>query len=209
MLAGTASGCFLCAPPAHLTYWQNHQGSAISGLGPIVPGYSVVGAVPHVRSAADAAAGGAPEFLTFAEQVRLRLVRQYGSCLMTEHGRMPVCVETVAAERHCYHAHFLLFPGAPGVLDAAAAYFEQSRCASTLLEALRAAHSFGEYFLLSPDPATFVVFGNQKTLPRQFARVLVAASVGKIDEASWQRFPKEEEAAATAAHLRNMFGGEA
>lgn len=84
------TGCFLCDPPADLTYCKTADGLAISGLGPLVDGYSVVSAVPHVRSAADAAVGGAPEFLPFAERVRSRLIARYGSCLLTEHGRMPV-----------------------------------------------------------------------------------------------------------------------
>lgn len=200
-----ATGCFLCEPPPDLTYRKTADGLAISGLGPLVDGYSVVAAVPHVRSAADAAAGGAPAFLPFAERVRARLIQTYGSCLLTEHGRMPVCVDSVGAERHCYHAHFLCFPAVPAVVDAARGYFDTARELSELSSALSLARTFSEYFLLSPNPQQFFVFANQRSVPRQFARTLVAAAIGKVGEAAWQSVPRREEARDSASRLRTLF----
>ena len=199
------TGCFLCDPPDDLTYCKTADGVAVSGLGPLVDGYSVVSAVPHVRSAADAAVGGAPEFLPFAERVRSRLIAKYGTCLLTEHGRMPVCVTTVGAERHCYHAHFLCFPAAPGIVEAAKSYFQIGRETATLQTALQIARTFDEYFLLSPNPQQFLIFANQRSLPRQFARTLVAAAIGKTSEATWQSVPKRAEALESANRLRTLF----
>ena len=121
---------------------------------------------------------------------------------------MPVCATTVGAERHCYHAHFLCFPAVPGIVEAATGYFEIAREVAELQAALQIARMFDEYFLLSPNPQQFFVFANQRTLPRQFARTLVAAAIGKTGEAAWQSVPKRAEALDSANTLRTLFSGE-
>jgi len=56
--------------------------------------------------------------------VRGLLSDRFGGCLLTEHGRMPVCHGAAgAADRHCFHAHFLMFPAAPSILGLAVPYF--------------------------------------------------------------------------------------
>src|SRR5712692_1420988 len=117
-------GCFLCNPETGLVYWNDRTNIALCGLGPIVKGYSVVAPRSHVRSAADAAAGEAVEFLAFASEVRAKLSELYGPCLLTEHGRLPVCVDVSGTtDPHCYHAHFLMFPGVSTLEDKARSYF--------------------------------------------------------------------------------------
>ena len=197
--------CFLCSPDPELVYFVDDIGFALCGLGPIVDGYSVVGTTQHVRSAEEAAEGGlAPGFLTFASDVRNRLISEYGSCLLTEHGRMPVCgTETGDADTHCYHAHFLMFPRVKSVDAEARTHFEQIVERSTLKDALRTASSSENYFLLSPAPDRFLVMTQPRREVRQFARFLVARSMGHPEDACWRRKPERSKAVSMARRLRS------
>lgn len=199
-------GCFLCSPDADLMYWSNRTSLALCGLGPIVKGYSVVAPRLHIRSAADAAAGEVSEFLAFASDVRAKLSKLYGQCLLTEHGRLPVCIDiSGTTDPHYYHAHFLMFPGVPALEDKASSYFARVKYASSLAEALEIARVENEYFLLSPDPQRFVVMTRPGRLIRQFARLLVAESLGRPELANWRRYSLREEAVSAAAELRGSF----
>lgn len=199
-------GCFLCNPDADLVYQSDCTSLALCGLGPIVKGYSVVATRRHIGSAADAAAGEATEFPTFASDIRSKLAGLYGQCLVTEHGRLPVCVDVSGTtDPHCYHAHFLMFPGAPAVEATARSYFRKAEYASSLEEALEIARSHKEYFLVSPDPQRFVIMTRPGRLIRQFARLLVAESLGYPELANWRHHSLREDAALTAAELRGLF----
>jgi hypothetical protein len=198
--------CFLCDPDADLVYVSNDAGAALCGLGPVVTGYSVVSTKAHIRSAADAAAGEAPGFAAFASAVRARLSSQFGSCLLTEHGRVPACFDVSrTADPHCYHAHFLLFPAAPPLEPKARTYFARAQQASSLDVALELAASHAEYFLFSQDPSSFLVLTRPGRLIRQFARMLVAESLGRPELANWRRHSMRREAVDTAARLRPLF----
>ncbi len=198
--------CFLCRPQATLIYDRGGFGFALCGLGPLVDGYSVIGATNHVRSAADLEGDEAGEFLKFVQKVRESLIQRYGSCLMTEHGRLPVCVDVSGStDPHCYHAHFLLFPGVPSLEAKAREYFAGAETATTLEEALAAARSHEEYFLFSPSPQRFVVMTRPGKLMRQFARYLVADALGRPELANWRKFPALETALGEAQVLRSIF----
>lgn len=47
----TKTGCFLCEVPQDLMYAESETAIALCGLGPLVPGYTVVGTKAHVASA--------------------------------------------------------------------------------------------------------------------------------------------------------------
>jgi hypothetical protein len=199
-------GCFLCNPDADLVYQSDCTSLALCGLGPIVKGYSVVATRRHIRSAADAAASEAPDFLPFLSEIRSKLAGLYGQCLVTEHGRLPVCVDVSGtSDPHCYHAHFLIFPGAPPVETTARSYFRKAESASSLEEALEIARSHEEYFLLSPDPHRFIIMTRPGRLIRQFARLLVAESLGSPELANWRHHSLREDAALNASELRGLF----
>ena len=198
-----ALGCFLCDPPEDLLYKTSPTAFALCGLGPLTSSYSLVATRRHIPSCADAVPR-APAFATFLIRVRRMLTELHGSCLVTEHGRLPVCVDTMTSDRHCYHAHFLLFPGAPTVIDTAARYFASVVIADSLNTALRIARTRKEYFLLSPTPQQFFVMSQHKTLPRQFARLLVATATGFPEGADWRRHPDRPRAVAMAKQLRDF-----
>jgi hypothetical protein len=203
-----ASECFLCRPEPALIYDRGGFGFALCGLGPLVDGYSLIATTNHVRSAADLETDEATEFLKFVQKVRESLIRRYGSCLMTEHGRLPVCVDVSGStDPHCYHAHFLLFPGAPLLETKAREYFAIAETTTSLEEALAAARVHQEYFLLSPSLQRFIVMTRLGKLMRQFARYLVAEELGHPELANWRRFPALETALGHAQALRSMLGG--
>ena len=198
--------CFLCAPDPKLVYSQDLNAFALCGLGPIIPGYSVVAPRKHIPSGADVGGAELDKFLEFTLGVRRKLSRLYGSCLMTEHGRLPVCVDVSGTtDPHCFHAHFLLFPGAPTVEQQAVEAFAKVDKFESLTEALRAASSYDEYFLLSPSEDNFMVMARPGKLMRQFARYLVADALGQPELANWRRYPLEETAKSVAGHLRSKF----
>lgn len=195
--------CFLCNPDEELVYRKTADGIALTGLGPVVSDYSVVATVGHVRSASDAAFGEAPDFAAFALAVRAALIESHGSCLMTEHGRVPLCDDiSGTTDPHCFHAHFLLFPGAPDVEPDARGYFAGVEVAPSLSDALAVAQAHNEYFLLSPDPSRFLIMTRPGRLIRQFARMLVADKLGRSELANWRKYANRHQVIVNARSLR-------
>lgn len=200
--------CFLCAPDPELVYQRDEEHLALCGLGPIVAGYSVVATVGHIPSAADAAAGQAPKLAAFVSSIRERLAQRYGGCLLSEHGRVPACVDVSGStDPHCFHAHFLLFPGVRTVDAEARRYFAVVESARSLEDALALAARHEEYFLLSPERTLFLVMSRPGRLIRQFVRLLVADSVGRPGLANWRRHPNRQDALTNAETLRRTLKG--
>ena len=204
--AQRASNCFLCSPDEALVYARTEAGTALCGLGPIVKDYSVVGSPLHVRSAADALTSGVDVFLSFTEEIRTFLIARHGSCLLTEHGRVPVCAEFSGAhEPHCFHAHFLFFPRSPDVMDEVVEECQLFSAANSLTDALVLAGDLPDYFLISPDPHEYRVFRSLGRLPRQFARYMVASKLGFPELADWRLHANYSNAKRAAAVLRESF----
>jgi hypothetical protein len=142
-------------------------------------------------------------FVVFANEIRSLLTEAHGSCLITEHGRLPVCLDiTRATEPHCFHAHLLMFPGVPAIEDSARPYFAKIELARNLIEALHLARRHREYYLLSPDPGRFLVMTRPGRIIRQFSRFLVAQTLGRPELANWRRFSDRERALSSAIVLR-------
>ena len=190
--------CFLCVPDPALVYASDGNHIALCGLGPIVEGYSLVATRAHVRSWADAGDG-----LAFVETIRNVLNQRYGSCLLTEHGRMPLCGSR-PGDGHCYHAHFLLFPAVPDISQKVRPYFFRADTLGSLADALGAAKQMEEYFLFSPSEDEYLLMSRPGRLIRQFARLMVAESVGEPEKASWVRYPEYNKATVAATELRRL-----
>lgn len=195
--------CFLCSPNPDLLYSCDDRGIAVCGLGPLVPGYSVLAATNHIPSAADALAGSAPQFVDFVSDIRALLAHRFGRCLLTEHGRIPLCVRNPGStDPHCHHAHFLAFPDAPSVEETARGYFGRVLEASDLHEALRAVPPDEQYFLLSPEPSRVLILTQPAVFIRQFARHLVAQALDRPGAADWRQYSQLEHAKRTTVVLR-------
>src|SRR6266478_6964405 len=202
------SDCFLCTPENDLIYHSDTAAFALCGLGPIVEGYSVVATRNHARSSADLTSVEGKEFQNFAVGVRSKLTSKFDSCLMTEHGRLPVCVDSSGtSEPHCYHAHFLFFPGAGDLGENARSYFRKTDVFDYLSTALESTRSLEEYYLYSPTPSRFLIMTRPGRLIRQFSRYLVAESLGQPELADWRRHPMRSEAVSMAQILRELFVG--
>lgn len=198
--------CFLCNPSHDLVFLDNQGFVALAGLGPIVEGYSLIAAKAHVTSMADIPAESHSARDAFVNLVRSRLSNQYGSCLITEHGRMGICVDnTDGLDAHCLHAHFLLFPGASDISELAGSYFGKSEAFGDLATALAQARHSEEYVLVSPSPTQVSVFSKPLNVPRQLARYLVAHDSKAMHLADWRSHPNLDKARSIAGVLRPLF----
>jgi diadenosine tetraphosphate (Ap4A) HIT family hydrolase len=199
--------CFLCLPPSDLLFLDSQNFYALAGLGPVVDGYCLMAAKPHVKSMADLPPALFAERAGFVSLVRDKLAAMYGSCLITEHGRMAIC-ETDEHDHHCFHAHLLVFPGVPDISVLAESYFAASQVFTSLETALAQAAGHPEYLLISPDPNRFLVYSTPLNAPRQLARYLVAWKTGNSHLADWKTWPQRERAIAIAETLRSAFAVE-
>ena len=198
--------CFLCNPDRALVYAESPAGIAVAGLGPLVEGYSVVASPDHTRSLADLPPSRREAFLSFLERIRDTLSSRWSTCLLTEHGRSPLCDLIFGrSDRHCYHAHCLLFPGAPTIQDELPHTFDRVDSFASMQDALAFASSAPEYFLVSPSSDLFQVCQEPFERSSQLARHLVAAKLSKPELASWKDHPQHSEASRNAAFLRPAF----
>lgn len=198
-------GCFLCAPEDALIYWREKHVFAMAGLGPVVEGYSVVAHEGHIPSMADVPQTDVECTAAIVAKIRRELTARYRSCVITEHGRFPICDGEVAGydDPHCYHAHFLVFPGAPNPVSYVRSYFREAAEFTDLQAALEHAHGDEEYFLFSPSRGSFFVMTGGLNLPRQFARCVIAISMGRPELADWRRTPNRDDALNIASHFRD------
>jgi hypothetical protein len=197
--------CFLCEPDPSLIYASDTEFFAMCGYGPIVPGYSIIATKGHVRSCADLSHVKKGRLETFVKSIS-DLISIYGECVITEHGRVPICnYLNDNADAHCYHAHILLFPGSPSILNSAEqAAVCQGRHRS-LPEALSLAESLDHYVLLAePTQSDFRVFGPPDPPTRQFARLLVATEIGRPQAADWRMDANRDAALRYAVQFREM-----
>lgn len=195
--------CFLCCPSAPLLAHVGEECYTMAGLGPLSDGYALIATYQHgpienlhyetqLRTLAE-----------YSEKVQKILAVEFGSCVLAEHGKMSVCNPNRPAGSHCFHPHFLLFPGAPDPLPEFNDYFcSQGNHFESLSEALHWAIALPNYLLSSSRPGEYVVFPAPDGLPRQFARGIVADALGHPDLASWQTYPNGEWAIRNAARLR-------
>jgi hypothetical protein len=170
--SGCADPCFLCQVPAELSFWFSENFVALVGLGPLVQDYSLIAAQAHVKSMADVPLPVRDEQNRFLAAVRAELEARHGTCLVTEHGRMAVCVDH-EHDSHCFHAHLLAFPGVDDISDLAESYFSSLEKFKTLGAALEYAGTLDEYLFVSPKSDQFNIFAGPLNVPRQLARYLV------------------------------------
>jgi hypothetical protein len=181
--------CFLCRPNTLLISSVREGSCAIAGLGPIVQGYSIVGTREHgpLTQFSEEQIRG---YATHVLQSHHALKRLFGTCLITEHGNLPICALEDDNRTHCYHPHMLLFPGVSSIEDGCEEYFTGAQSSySDLATALLTERNRGHYLLVAEDPQRVLCFHPKGDLPRQFARLLVAESMSRPELASWRDVP--------------------
>ncbi|WP_148667171.1 hypothetical protein [Bradyrhizobium amphicarpaeae] len=111
-------------------------------------------------------------------------------------------------DHHCFHAHFLVFPGSEDVSSLASSYFANTAEFSTLDGALAFAALHPEYLLTSPSSSRLFIHSTPLNAPRQLARFLVAWKNGNAHLADWKAWPQRERAISIANTLRTAFVSE-
>jgi hypothetical protein len=199
--------CFLCNPDSELVSWQERDFFVLAGLGPVVDGFCLMGTDVHVASMADVDRAGEAARDSTLTAIRAVLSARFGKCLVTEHGRVPVCRDDGNQHSaHCFHAHFLLFPGAADISLAAQSYYGERRAFGSTREALGYAGSAENYLYISPSDREHIVLTHPLNAPRQLARTLVALASGQGNLADWQMTPDRRRTVAIARELRELLG---
>lgn len=198
-------GCFLCEPDRLLVFSRTAECVAMCGLGPVVPYYSLVATNAHIRSASDAIREGV-DILAAVKHVVSGFNARGFECIIAEHGRVPVCAERIGHERHCYHAHMLIFPDARWPTIDVEHIFHKTYIFNDMEAALIGAPVNNEYYLLSRNLEKTVLYCEPKAAPRRFLRALVASEEGVPEKADWRINPDREAALGYARELRSAFG---
>ena len=185
--------CFLCRPSAQLLAHTSEWGFTMAGLGPLCDGYALVATFGHGAIENRHSPIALEKLAEYAENVQQALADEFGSCMLAEHGKMPVCNPNRPVGSHCFHPHFLLFPGVPDPMQEFNDYFGfPGDHFGSLKEALAHAVHLPNYLLGSSRTGEYVVFPTANGLPRQFARAIVADIQGRGELASWQTYPNGE-----------------
>lgn len=197
--------CFLCRPASRLLAHVGDACYTLAGLGPLSDGYAVVATDHHGLLEGPHDSALLTSWGQYSEWVQRALEAEFGTCVLSEHGKMSICNPNRPANSHCYHPHFLLFPGAPDPLPVFRDHFPcEGEFFSSLTDALRHASVLSNYLLGSPRPGEYFVFPAPDGLPRQFARAIIADSLGVPDLASWQSRPCGDWAMRNAEVLRRI-----
>ncbi len=197
--------CFLCRPAAQLLAHVGTGCYTMAGLGPLTDGYAIIATDMHGTTEEPDNPLLSEDFAKYAERVQSLLASRFGSCVLTEHGKMPICHPNGLTGSHCFHPHFLLFPGAPDPKQGFNDYFGSGgERFESLFSALKVAAQYPNYLLASTHAGEYFVFAAHYGLPRQFARVVVAEQLGKPDLASWRTHPNGEWALRNAELLRQL-----
>jgi hypothetical protein len=197
--------CFLCRPREDWVYLEAADLFCMVGIGQLMEGYSLIATRDHIPSMFDLPESMVERCGTFRQEVRatiLRVLRQ--RCIITEHGRVPICdyYDRTANETHCYHAHHLVFPGDVELRP----YLERNAFNVTrfgsFAQAWRARIA-GEYLYYEDMEGGVTVATARPRLPRQFFRMLVAEQLGLPERANWRTCSRDEQQLTrTAKRLR-------
>jgi hypothetical protein len=184
--------CFLCTPERRWVYAQTEDFYAMLGLGPIVEGYSLIGTVAHVPSMFDLSEGDVDKLMAFTDRVREVLAPQYGEVIITEHGRVPPCVDRDrdGQQAHCFHAHRLVFPIQADLTDALEQYCPEMLEYGNFKDCWRSFSWRGEYLYYErPDGTCVAAMAPLRTV-RQFFRYRLAERLGQPELADWKTYPR-------------------
>lgn len=195
--------CFLCQPDSELIVGRHGNIFSMVGLGPITDRYLMIATNAHVRSFADMYL----QDQCIADKVQaLRVKLQYNTkpLLMTEHGRVPVCLkDDDQHDPHCFHAHFLIFQSAEDIEELVASYFLERKVFYSLSDALAFATKCENYHLFSPHSKRYVVFSGALNVPRQFFRRMISLTEGQSELFDWRDRPNLQKTIQLAHHERS------
>lgn len=194
-------GCFLCQPDPSLVHTTSDSFYAMFALGPLRLGYSLIAAREHVPSMFDLDPAAAEELARFTVAVRRRLWPLFGRVVVTEHGRVPPCLNAFVHthEPHCLHAHRLVFTGVSEMRLGSAAL--GVRRFASYADARKKFRDRGQYLYLEGPDGNCELTSVSGPITRQFFRRLAAAMLGEPELADWRAHPREELMWAAARRL--------
>jgi hypothetical protein len=184
--------CFLCNPDRGWVYSQTQDFYAMLGLGPIVEGYSLIGTVAHVPSMLDLTEAGVDRLVAFTDSIREYLAPHYGDAIITEHGRVPPCVDRDrdGQQAHCFHAHRLVFPISADLTESIRRYGLEIREYASFKDCWRDFSWRGEYLYYERADGSCVAASAPMRTVRQFFRYRLAESLGHPELADWKAYPR-------------------
>ena len=196
--------CFLCDPNSGWVWANSEHFFAMTALGPVVDGMSIVATRSHVKSMFDVSPEFTHELNSFTRTAKERLASIYDVPIhVTEHGRVGLCEETKAMhDRHCFHAHRLLFPVRADLADAMTDSVIGPVRADSFDHAREVAGHLVEYLYYESPDGQVLVGASQNSTPQQFFRAVVADSIGRPELRSWRAHPEHELVDDAAAKLR-------
>jgi hypothetical protein len=195
--------CFLCNPDQQWVYARTNSFYAMLGLGPIVEGYSLIGTVAHVPSMLDLPEAEVDRLVEFTAQIRERLARDYGKAIITEHGRVPPCVDRDrdGQQAHCFHAHRLVFPVNIDLAASLIKYGFEVDEYYGFKDCWRQFSWKGEYLYYErADGGCLIATAPVRTV-RQFFRYKVAETLGHPELADWKEHPRRKVVESALARL--------
>jgi len=185
--------CFLCHPDPALVYDSSESFLALLGLGPLVEGYSLIASRAHIPSMFDLSDSQATELETFGATVQARLTKHWSPCVVTEHGRVGLCLESSGShDEHCFHAHQLVFPGAPDFSSCLSDSTFRPIEAQSFTQARAVAGHLTEYLYYQRSDGSALVGHAAGHQGRQFFRRAIAEMVLHPEWQSWQAYPRLE-----------------
>ena len=202
-MSTSTEACFLCDPNPSWVWLRSDNFFAMSALGPVVKGMSIIATVRHTPSMFDVDNGLLSELSSFTDQVCKRMSDRYPAPVhITEHGRVGLCeIDGNGADGHCYHAHRLLFPTEADLSGC----LEESEIAPLAAQGFAEARKLGAHlveYLYHESPGGDVRVGtNDESMPRQYFRGVVADAVGKPHLRSWRSYPRTSMVDAAASEL--------
>lgn len=195
--------CFLCKPDLQLLYHRNPMWQAVCGLGPITDGYTVVSPREHAPLLERFTSEALTEYSCYLQTIRNALRRTYGTPLLAEHGRMPMCRSHPRAGNQIYHQHFLLFPGMSlDFFGEAVDNATDRSSASSLHDAINRLPRCDPYILLSPDESNYLILSYPSGYPPQYIRYVAARALLDEKRGSWRHYPYKQRAVKAAETLR-------
>lgn len=182
--------CFFCNPDQGRIIRTYDNFYVILGLGPIAEGYALIVAKDHVLSMADLPVRLLDEYQLVVNELTQAITKIYGSFVILEHGRVPVCDlhDLMQHDKHCFHAHQLFIPSVADIGDNLKNIFGSFIVRQSLFDVITNIPANTEYLIFSKMAGYSIAAFPNIRCPRQFLRLLIAESHGVPERADWSSY---------------------
>lgn len=200
--------CYLDANRKNRILYTTDNFYVLLARGPICEGYLLLISKKHYASSADIPKEMMDEFLNLKERIKRILIKEYGSCMFYEHGRIPICLnlfDNKDSEHsgHCYHMHMHAVPTSISLKDEISKDFDSI----SIKEISDFDHNtIKEYLFYEERGKKYIFIVNSK--PRsQYLRFLLAKKIGNERLANWEKFPRRRTIEKAKKRMKKYFEG--